>query len=326
MNRGDQEIHVGIDFGGTKIFGALVGPGGSCSDETYVEHRGEKAQTVAIPAGFTAEEAAMGIAYVRLYELASGLIDKARASGRTCAGVGIGAPGIISGDGVVVAAGSLGWKNARLGPLLEKRLGVPVMVENDLNLAALGEHALGAGKGCNSMFLLAVGTGIGGASIIDGRLWRGRHNAAGEIGGLLPGPEFLGWRDRDWGAFEAYASGTGLALEARKAAEAAGVNLPPEATKGEKLFAAAAAGVPWARKVVDRAVDLWTVAIGAVQVVLDPDVIVLSGGVAGSAARYLPEIAGRLSAALPQAPAVVCSTLGYRAGVLGTLALFASRR
>jgi glucokinase len=322
MDRGDQEIHVGIDFGGTKLFGALVGPGGSCTDETYVEHRGSTTTTA--PAGFSAEEASLGLAYVRLAELASTLIAKARAGGRTCAGVGIGAPGIVDASGVVVVAGSLGWKNARLGPLLQQRLGVPVRVENDLNLAALGEHAVGAGKGKRSMFLLAVGTGIGGASIIDGRLWRGRHNAAGEIGGLLPGPEFLGWRDRDWGAFEAHASGSGLALEARKAASAEGVHPPADQMKGERLFAAAAEGVTWARKVVDRAVDLWTVAIGAVQVVLDPDVIVLSGGVADSAARYLPEIAARLTAALPQAPEVVLSTLGYRAGVLGTRALFSA--
>jgi predicted NBD/HSP70 family sugar kinase len=320
MDSGARDIYVGIDFGGTKLFGALVGSDGRCLDETYVEHRGPA--VLPAQAGSSPEEAALGTAYAALFQLASTLVEKARARGLTCAGVGIGAPGIVAPDGVVVVAGSLGWRNAPLGPLLQKRLDVPVRVENDLNLAALGEHAVGAGRGCNSMFLLAVGTGIGGASIIDGRLWRGKHNAAGEIGGLLPGPEFLDWHDRDWGAFEAYASGTGLSREAAKAAAAVGETPAPEALKGERLFAAAAEGVPWARKVVDRAVALWTVAIGAVQVVLDPDVIVLSGGVAGSAARYLPDIAARLSAALPQAPAVVASTLGYRAGVLGTAALF----
>lgn len=314
----EQEIHVGIDFGGTKLFGALVGPGGSISEETYVEH----GQPGAVPRGFSDEELALGAGYARLAELASDLVNKARACGRTPVGIGIGAPGVVGPGGVVVLAGSLGWKNAPLAALLERRLGLEVRVENDVNLAALGEHAVGAGRGTNSLFLLAIGTGIGGAVIIDRKLWRGGHNAAGEIGGLLPGPEFLSWSDRDWGAFEASASGTGLGLEARRAAEAAGVQVAPEDLRGERLFAAAAAGTPWARKAVDRAVDLWTVAIGAVQSLIDPEVIVLSGGVSRSAALHLPEIEARLRRALPQAPNIVVSTLGYRAGVLGAPSLF----
>lgn len=314
---GGEPVYVGIDFGGTKLFGALVGRDGSLGDETYVEH-GPATAHLEAP---SAEESALGVPYAELCNLARGLCAKARAQGRVPAGIGIGAPGMVSAGGVVVNAGALGWKNVPLEPLMERRVGVPVRIENDVNLAALGEHAVGAGRGFSSLFLLAIGTGIGGAVVVDGKLWRGRHYAAGEIGALLPGPEFLNWSDRDWGAFENYASGTGLGNEGRKAA--AGVaGVPIEATKGERLFAAAAAGEGWAKGVVDRAVDLWTVAISAVQAVLDPDVIVISGGVAASAARYVPGIAARLEKALPQAPAVVVSQLGYRAGVLGAPALF----
>ncbi len=322
MSRAAKDIHVGIDFGGTKVFGALVDKDDAgeplVSDETYVQHVGSGE----IPADFTAEERALGAGYARLHDLARGLIELARSRGRNPAGVGIGAPGLVGPGGVVLAAGSLGWKNAALGPLLERRLEVPVRIENDVNLAALGEHAFGAGRGKSSLFLIAIGTGIGGASIIDGKLWRGGHYAAGEIGALLPGPEYLTWADRDWGAFEAHASGTGLEAQARKAALAHGVTVEPGTLRGERLFAAAAAGEPWAKEVIDRAVELWTVALGAIQVLVDPDVIVFSGGVAGSAAQFLPAIEAKLHRSLLQAPIVVRSTLGYRAGVLGAPTLF----
>jgi glucokinase len=318
MNRALPDVHIGIDFGGTKVFGALVGPGGAISDETYVEHGG----TAAAPADFSPAEAALGTGYARLHDLARDLVAKARAGGRNPVGIGVGAPGIIGPGGVVIVAGALGWKNAPLGPMLERRLGVPVRIENDVNLAALGEHALGAGQGKRSLFLIAIGTGIGGGCIIDGKLWRGGHFAASEIGALLPGPQFLGWTDRDWGAFEAHASGTGLHDQARAAALAAGASVAPEDLRGERLFAAAAAGQPWARKVIDHAVELWAVAIGAVQVLIDPEVIVLSGGVGPSVAAFLPEIQARLARALPQVPAIAMSTLGYRAAVVGAASLW----
>jgi glucokinase len=319
MNRADRDVHVGIDFGGTKVFGALVGGGGVISDETYVEHGG-----TAIPADFSPAEAALGTGYARLHDLAAALIARARASGRNPVGVGIGAPGMIGPGGLVLVAGAIGWKNAPLGPMLERRLGLPVRIENDVNLAALGEHMSGAGRGKNSLFLIAIGTGIGGGCIIDGKLWRGGRFAAAEIGALLPGPEFLGWSDRDWGAFEAYASGTGLHNQARAAAQAVagGAAVAAEDLRGERLFAAAAAGVPWAHQVVDHAVKLWTVAIGAVQALIDPEVVVLSGGVAPSVTPFLPEIKDRLGRALPQAPEIAVSTLGYRAAVLGAPSLF----
>jgi glucokinase len=320
VNGPPHPIHVGIDLGGTKLFGALVEGDGKTSQETYLEH-GRAAG--AAPAGLDAEEQALGPAYARLAELALDLIGRARAAGRTPVGVGVGAPGMTRPEGgVVIAAGTLGWKDVPLGALLERRCGLPVRVENDVNLTALGEHAFGAGRGLRSLFLFAIGTGIGGGLVIDGKLWRGRHYAAGEIGALLPGREFLDWNDRDWGAFEACASGTGLAAEARRLAAELGAAPGEDQLKGERLFAAAAAGAPWARRALDRAIEMWTIGLAAVQAVIDPDLIVLSGGVAPSAAAYLPLISGRLRHALPFAPEIVASTLGYRAAVLGVPGLF----
>jgi len=313
------EVHVGLDLGGTKIFGALVGADGALSDETYREHE----RVAPAPLALTDAEKELGPAYANLLGTAHGLLAAARQSGRFPVGVGVGAPGMTRPDGFVFAAGGLGWKNVPLGQMLESHLELPVRVENDVNLAALGEYAVGAGRGVRSLFLMSIGTGIGGGIVVDGRLWRGHHFAAGELGALLPGREFLGWTDKDWGAFEAVASGSGLLTEAAKEAVARGESTGPARLTGERLFAEGARGTPWAKAVVDRAVDLWTVGLAAVQAILDPERVVLSGGVAPSVVPLLPEMAARLRQALPFAPEIVPSSLGYRAAVLGAPALFA---
>jgi glucokinase len=321
MSDAKEAVYVGLDLGGTKVYGAVVGLDGSLHGERYVEHGGGKA---AAGAGepYTEQERALGPAYACLVEAAAALMEEARASGRRPLGIGVGAPGLTRPDGVVLLAGGLAWRDVPLGALLQRRTGVPVRVENDVNLAGLGEHAVGAGRGMRSMFLLAIGTWIGGAVVIDGKLWRGRRFAAGEIGALLPGREYMGWDNREIGAFETHAAGTGMATEARRLAAAAGTPISEEEGRGERLFANAAAGVPWARQVIDRGVDLWTVALSAAQSILDPDVIVLSGGVAESAAAFLPEITRRLERATPRLAPIVASQLGYRASVLGVPALF----
>jgi glucokinase len=318
MSDAGEAVYVGLDLGATKVFGALVGQDGSLRAERYVEH----ARRAAADGAHSPEERALGPAYACLVEVAAALVEQARAAGQRPVGIGVGAPGMTRPDGLVLVAGGLAWRDVPLGALLARRSGLPVRVENDVNLAALGEHAVGAGRGTRSMFLFAVGTGIGGAVVIDGRLWRGRGFAAGEIGALLPGPEFLAWDNKEIGALETYAAGAGFAAEARRLAAAAGTPIPEAEGRGERLFVNAAAGVPWARQVVDRGVDLWTVALSAVQSILAPDVIVLSGGVADSAAVYLPEIARRLERALPSVSPIVPSRLGYRASVLGVPALF----
>lgn len=331
MSGAGEAVYVGLDLGGTKVFGAVVDGAGVVHAESYVEHAGGlgasgRDEGADLPGGPASDaERALGPAYPCLVRSGAALIAKARAAGQRPLGVGVGAPGMTRPDGVVLVAGALAWRDVALGALLAERLGLPVRVENDVNLAALGEQAVGAGKGARSMFLIAVGTGIGGAVVIDGKLWRGRSYAAGEIGALLPGSEFLSWDNREIGALESYAAGAGFAAEARRLAAAAGTPISEAEGRGERLFAAAAAGVPWARQVVDRGVNLWTVALSAVQSILDPDVIVISGGVADSAAVYVPEITRRLQRALPSLAPIVASTLGYRASVLGVPPLFAAR-
>lgn len=326
----NRDVHIGIDLGGTKLFAAIATLDGTLEQETYVAHaadalrpQGSAGQAAGArePAGERASERASerageragesGAVFTALIATARTLIAGAAAAGHKVRGVATGAPSIIADGGVVVSAPPLGWRGFPLQARMQELLALPVRVDNDVNLAALGEMRFGAGRGARSAVVIAIGTGIGGAVIIDGRLHRGRHGAAGEIGGLIPGRDFLSWRNPEWGALESLASGSGIAARAA-----------PHATRAEDVFAAAAAGEPWAKAIVDETIDHLAVAVASAQALLDPDVIILSGGIASHAATLIPAIEHRLAGALPNAPRLVKSELGYRAGVLGAAALF----
>ena len=341
--RTDADVVVGIDLGGTKIFGGLVDRAGQLDCETYIAHRAVAARDPAAVAGTThagASDDAAGAAvpqpaapppaadedggpavFEQLVQLARTLLAEARATGRRPRAVAVGAPGITRPDGLVVAAPALGWRDMPLTERLGAQVDVPVRVENDVNLAALGELHHGVGQGARSLVCIAMGTSIGGAVIIDGKLHRGRRDAAGEIGAFLPTTDFLGWRNSEWGALESIASGAGIAARAREFARSSGLALTREDVGAEDIFIAAAEGALWARAIFEETVDYLALAIANIQALLDPDRIVLGGGIARAGDRIIPAIYRRLDQALPSPPEIVQSQLGYRAGVLGAATL-----
>jgi len=126
-------------------------------------------------------------------------------------GIAIGVPGIIdSTNGVVRIAPSLNWHNFPLLEKLESALDIPVIVENDVNLAVLGENWFGIGEGVNNLVMISVGTGIGSGIILDGKLHRGFRDSSGEIGYLLPGVQYLDNQYPGFGALESLASCSGI--------------------------------------------------------------------------------------------------------------------
>jgi predicted NBD/HSP70 family sugar kinase len=236
-------------------------------------------------------------------------------------GIAIGAPGItLEREGVVVWAPSLNWSNFPLKQRLQERFSVPITVENDVNLAALGEHWFGAGQGTRSMVLIAIGTGVGSGLIIDGALYRGQNCSAGEVGYLIPGREALGITYDGFGALESIISGTGIARRAQNAlagrlgpAELAEVNSPA-------VFEAARRREAWACRVVDETVDYLSIAIGNISAILAPELCVLGGGVAHSADLLIEPVIRRLTGVVPYIPRIEASTLGYRGAVMGGIA------
>ncbi len=297
---------IGIDLGGTKMFGTVADLGGNIQEEIYLpwepESEGNKLEQVC-----------------RLIEK---LINAPRPDGQRLRGIGIGAPGVtLAEKGIVTWAPSLGWRDLPLRDILMERFHYPVVVDNDVNLAAMGEHGFGAGKGASSLVCIAVGTGIGSGIIIDRSIYRGFHQSAGEIGYLLPDKDALGKRYDKFGALENLASGTGVEARTEKIWHELGLPYPKEGISAEEVFNEARAGKAWAIRVVDETVDYLSLAIAAISLLFDPEVIVLGGGVARSADILVDPILRRLVGVLPAPVTLLPSTLGYRAAVLGAIML-----
>ena len=216
---------IGIDLGGSKMFGALADLSGKLSHETYLPHDEHGAENCLDP----------------LCDLIQHLLDAPRPAGQRIRGIGVGAPGVTQSlDGVVLWSPQLNWRDLPLSQLLHARFDLPVFVENDVNLAALGEWGFGVGKGARSLITLAIGTGIGAGIVLDGAVYHGAHQAAGEVGYLPPGVSFLGKHYDGFGAFESIASGPGIAVRAERVAPVlAGSHSANGPLTAESVFAAA---------------------------------------------------------------------------------------
>jgi predicted NBD/HSP70 family sugar kinase len=188
-----------------------------------------------------------------------------------------------------------------------------------VNLAALGEWSFGAGRGTQNMVCIAVGTGIGAGIVVGGALYTGHNQAAGEIGYLLPGVEYLGRCYDQFGALETLAAGPGIAARARQLLEKEGLPAPAEGLSAEDVFDAARRGEAWARQAVGDTVDYLSLAIAGVSSLLNPEMVVLGGGVARSADLLIEPILDRLNGVVPFVPRLVASSLGRRAATMGAI-------
>ncbi|MDA8310592.1 MAG: ROK family transcriptional regulator [Actinomycetota bacterium] len=253
-----------------------------------------------------------------LVALADELAEEAGIRRSRLAQVVIGSPGVFDPErGLVIPARNLpGWGRSDVLHTLKEALGRSIVVENDVSLAALAERDLGHGRGVGTFCFVSVGTGIGMGLVIDGRLHRGFHGAAGEIS-YLPigalGPESSAARVRRHGALESAAAAAAVVRAARRA----GV---PGAGSSRSVFAAAQAGDAAARAVVDAEVQLVAKAAASVVAVIDPELLVLGGGV-GRAPGFAAAVAGALEEMLPFAPEVLTSALGDDAVTDGCLAM-----
>jgi glucokinase-like ROK family protein len=248
------------------------------------------------------------------------LLASPKAQGRKVRGIGVGVPGItLHRPGIVKWAYTLQWKDFPLKARLGDRYELPITIDNDVNLAALGELWFGAGQNAQNMILIAIGTGIGAGIIIDGALYRGSTEASGEIGSMVPGREFLGKDFRAFGALESVASGTGIARRACEVLKAQGAEIDTDGIMAEEVFDAARQGQGWAWGVIEETVDYLAMAVANLAVMFDPEVIVLGGGVSRSADMLIEPITRRINGAVPVLPRLVISSLGLRAGVMGAI-------
>lgn len=301
----DAYAIIGIDLGGIDMSGVLTDLAGVVKEE------------VCLPRNGNASEENIE----KLCSIITMLDSTARASGKKVRGVGIGIPGVTQfSTGIVTWAPSLDWRDLPLRAMLEEKFNLPIFLENDVNLAALGEWGFGAGKGTRNMVLMTVGTGIGAGLILDGILYRGHHSASGEIGYLIPGIDYLRRSYAEYGALEGLASELGMLRRARTLFEQQeGSGRAPEFTSGD-VFKAAREGKQWAVQTVSEMTDYLSLAIAALNSILDPELIVFGGGmVLNAKEEFLNQILCCVQDAVPYAPRLVVSSLGPHAVAYGTI-------
>ncbi|MEI8176598.1 MAG: ROK family protein, partial [Candidatus Omnitrophota bacterium] len=254
------------------------------------------------------------------------------------AGIGIGVPGIIdSASGTILAVSNMKLTGVSLAGALKKELRVPVAIENDVKAGLLGEHWLGAAQGCANAVGLFIGTGIGGAIILENQLLTGFHHPTGEFGHAivaLDGP-VCGCGSR--GCLEALAGRWAIERDIKDALRAGeksaitdicGKN--PPSIKSRALAEALKAGDPLVTKVLKRASKAIGLSCISIQRTIDPEVIVLGGGVIEACGDFIFPIVRKTAAAdrlLPEkfACRVVLSRLGDEAIIFGAVALIKRR-
>ena len=234
--------------------------------------------------------------------------------------VGAGAPGAVDrGRGLVTSAPNLqGWTQVPMRDLLEAALSAPVQVENDVNLAVLGEHWRGAARGHDTCAFVFVGTGIGAGILIGGELHRGHHYMAGEIGVMCMGPQYVDVDYGERGCFETLAGLHGLAERWPQASR----QDPAGWVAG--LFEAAMSGDRRARKIVDDTARLIAIAVANVAAVVDPTLIVLGGALFAQAESLVHDVRKLVERIYPSPIEIVPSALGKDAPLSGSLLMAAN--
>ena len=301
---GSSQLVIGLDLGGTKLYGAVVDLAGQIRHEiTYEQHKTQ------------ADES-----FLLIGSMIDELLGWANGLGIKVLGIGVGVPGVVQpASGLVDLAPSLDWSGYPLTQKLASRFQYPIVIENDVNLAALGEAWFGAGTARQNLVLIAIGTGIGAGVVIDGAIFPGAHAMAGEIGYLLPDRSNLGQSFPRFGALESLASGTGIAARARQASKGQIPDEVLERLTAEDVFTAGRNGKAWALPILADTVDYLAQSIAAINQILDPELILLGGGVARSADLLIEPILNRLRGTLPRLPRLEASRLGVRAGVMGSI-------
>jgi glucokinase len=303
---------IGVDLGGTKMAVGVV------DSEQHVHYEGK--------------ESSIGLTEDELVEDLGEELEEAKAARPDVLAAGLGIPATIDHErGLAIHAVNLTITDVPIRDVMQKRIGLPVFVDNDANVAALAEHLYGAGRGAQNVIMLTIGTGIGGGLILGGEVFRGSTGAGAELGHIVIVEDGLPCQGNcpNHGCVETYASGTAIAREGKAAAERQpdsplGKALAEGPIVGKTVTQLAMKGDPLATEVVADAGRHLGVALASLANIFDPDVFVIGGGVSAVGDLLLEPARQELrSRALPpmnKAP-VKLAELGPEAGMIGAAAM-----
>jgi len=241
---------------------------------------------------------------------------------------------MVDRDGVVRAAPNVAWRDLPLADRVRAAVGLPTVVDNDGNAAAWGEFRFGAGRGSSNLLMVTVGTGIGGGLILEGKLYHGSSDVAGEIGHTSIDSTGRRCKCGNYGCLEAYASGPAIAERAREAlrgdeGESILVSLvdgDPRKITAQTVYEASKRGDSTAREVVRETARFLGTGVANLLNIFNPDIVVLAGGVTQAGdALFQPlraEVRRRAFKPAVQACRIVPGALPLSAGVVGAIATF----
>jgi glucokinase len=308
-----QRAAIGVDAGGTKVLGVVADERGEVLDRLVDDTPAQDAEASAATIARVAKELANRYPHV--------------------SALGVGAAGMVAHDGVMRFAPNLAWRELPLREMLSAALGLPTVVDNDANVAAWGEFRFGAGRDSNDLLMITVGTGIGGGIVAAGRLMRGAHGFAAEVGHIIVEPEgpLCGCGNR--GCWEQVAAGRAIDRLGKEAARAepgsrlaAMAGGDPERVTGPAVTQAARAGDAAAIGVLSTVGRRLGEGIAGLVNVLDPDVVVVGGGAVASGDLLLGPARTAFAVSVegaqhrPPVPLLVAE-LGPMAGAVGAAAL-----
>ncbi len=304
-------LSIGVDIGGTKIAAGVVDEDGEIIAATT-------RSTPATDAALIEAACAEAVAELR--------------GDHDVVGVGVGAAGFVSSDRrTVTFSANLAWRGHPLADELEQLTGLPVVVENDANAAGWAEYRFGAAREAEHMFMVTVGTGLGGALVMDGQLVRGRWGFAGEIAHMtaVPDGQWCGCGRR--GCLEQYTAGTALVRTAKRRASAGDPLMGPlvqaaggsrKEVDGPLITRLAQQGDPGAVELIAELGDWLGRGLSSIATLLDPDMIVVGGGVAAAGDLLLDPARAAYArtitaAAQRELAPFVLARMGNRAGIVG---------
>jgi len=309
---------LAIDLGGTKVKAAIVREDGTIVSQAERPTEAHKGGDWVLN---------------RIKEAALEALETSRMMPTQLIGAGVGTPGVVDAEGGIMLSEAVNipdWKGRALKAELERVLGLPVFVENDANAAGFGEFIFGAGKVATHLVFVALGTGVGGAVIINGELVHGASFAAGELGHIPVDPNGPLCGCGGYGCVELFASGPAIAKRAREylmrgvPSKLSNMAMPEELT-AEHVAKAAQEGDALACFVLAEAGKYLGIALAGIVNLLNPDCIVIGGGVAQAGDALLEPVRWEVKRrALPAATEnlrIVPAALGTNAGVLGAAAL-----
>lgn len=312
----EKKYVVGVDLGGTKIYTALVDLEGNIIKEKTVETLANEG-----------EQAVMG----RIIDTINYVIDGTDKD--LIKSIGIGSPGPLDvKNGIIIENSNLPFKNFAIVKTIKETYSLPTYLDNDANVATLGEFMFGAGKGTENMVFITASTGIGGGAVLNGKLFRGSTGNALEVGHMTVATEGPRCGCGNLGCAEALGSGTAIGKRAKEAVLSNVVTSLKnyENVTAKEVFKEAANGDRVAKNILNTSLTYLGIAVANTITNFDPEKVVVGGGVVNGGDIVIDTIRNvveeRCMAAFVENCKIEKAVLGGKAGVLGAAALAITER